>query len=220
MDKSDIIRFFLPRKCIFCNSVITEGAACKECREKTENYKIEQQARDIKHSCFKHLDSCISFYYYRDIVRDGIIYAKFKNCGSFLDGFAEFLNFDFTQFCKENKTDIIISMPAHKSKFYTQEYDLPQLMAYRVAKLYNLRYNKALITKIKKTQNQHELNYTQRKSNLSGAFVLNEDVKGKNILIIDDIVSTGYSLEEVAKCLKKGGAATVIAVTFAYNNKI
>lgn len=220
MDKSKIIKLFLPPKCVFCSTVITEGAVCAECGTKANQLKIEEYARDIKHNCFKHLDKCISFYYYRDTVRDGLLYAKFKSCGSFLDGFIECMGFDFEKFAAENKIDVVISMPAHKSKFYTQEYDLPQEMARRIAKRYNLQYNKDLVTKIKKTKSQHELNYSQRKSNLNGAFRLNTEVKGKNILIIDDIVSTGYSLEEIAKCLKKGGAAAVMAVTFAYNNKM
>lgn len=220
MDKNSILKIFLPQKCMFCNDVITEDVMCAECRQKTDRFKIEDFAREIKHTCFKNLDSCTAFYYYRDAVRDGILYAKFKNCGSFLDGFIECLDFDFNRYCSEHKIDTVISMPAHKSKFHSQEYDLPQEMARRIAKRYNLQYNKDLVIKIKKTENQHELEYKQRKTNLSGAFALNKDVEGKTILIIDDIISTGYSLEEVAKCLKKGGAARVMAVAFAYNNKL
>ena len=217
MDKNSIIKFFLPPKCMFCSNVITDETLCDKCREKLKNLKIEEYARNIHHSCFKYLDSCISFYYYRDVVRDGLLHAKFKSCGSFVDGFIDCMEFDFEKFCTDNKIDMVISMPAHKSKFYMQEYDLPQQMVRAIAKKYNLSYNKDLITKVKKTENQHRLSYTLRKSNLNGAFSLNKDVKGKNILIIDDIISTGYSLEEVAKCLKKGGATMVMAVTFAYN---
>lgn len=217
MDKNSILRFFLPQKCMFCGEIVVQNCICDECRTKTEYLKIPQTAREVKHTCFKNLDSCISFYYYKDIVRDSILYAKYKNCSRFIDGFEKLIDMDFVKVCKENHIDEIISMPAHKSKFYTKEYDLPQQMARHIAKSNGLSYNKNVILKVKKTENQHSLSLAQRKSNLKNAFELNGEVKGKNILIIDDIISTGYSLEEVAGCLKKGGAAMVMAVTFAYN---
>jgi len=80
-----------------------------------------------------------------------------------------------------------------------------------------LEYNKDLVKKVKRTKNQHNLKLEQRKSNLKDAFKVAGNVKGKNILIIDDIVTSGNSLEEVARTLKKSGAEKVIAVTFAYN---
>lgn len=217
MNKDTVVRFFLPQKCMFCGNIVEDNGICNRCLKKTEYLKIPDHARTINHTCFKNLDKCISFYYYKDEIRDSVIYAKFKNCGRFLDGFLQCIPMDFTQFCADNRIDMIISMPAHKSKFYSQEYDLPQEMARRIAKCSNLQYNKNVVTKIKKTKNQHDLSLNERKSNLNGAFKLNENIKDKSILLIDDIVSTGHSLEAVAKCLKKGGAAAVTAVTFAYN---
>jgi len=205
---------------MFCGDIVTMGSVCLKCSHNIQHLKIDKHASQIKHTCFKNLDKCVSFYYYKGQIRDGLLYAKYKNCGRFLDGFASLIPFDITEFCAENRIDTIISMPAHKSKFYTQEYDLPQEMARIIAKNVGLQYNKNVITKSKKTKNQHDLSLTKRKNNLKGAFKLNTEVKGKNILIIDDIISTGYSLEEVARCLKKGGAAMVIAVVFAYNNKL
>lgn len=217
MDKNTFVKFFFPQKCMFCGDIAEDNGICNKCLKKAEHLKIPDQARTINHTCFKNLNKCISFYYYKDEIRDSIIYAKFKNCGRFLDGFLHCIPIDFTQFCADNSIDMIISMPAHKSKFYSQEYDLPQEMARRIAKHSNLQYNKNVILKIKKTKNQHDLSLNERKSNLREAFKLNKYIKGKRILLIDDIVSTGYSLEEAAKCLKKGGAAAVTAVTFAYN---
>ena len=217
MDKNSIVSFFLPPKCMFCGDIAVQDNVCDKCITKAETLKIPSFAKEIKHNCFKKLDKCISFCYYRDIVRDGILRAKYKSCDSFINGFAKIADFDFEKFCRENGIDEIVSMPAHKSKFYTHEYDLPQQMAIRIAKISGVRYNKNLVIKIKKTKNQHDLTLSDRKNNLKNAFKLNGEVKDKNILIIDDIISTGYSLEEVAQCLKKGGAAMVMAITFAYN---
>ena len=184
MDKNSILKFFFPPKCMFCGEVLAAKDNCQQCNDKIKHLKIEEHAREIKHNCFKNIDKCISCYYYKDEIRDSILYAKFKSCGSFVEEFLNYTDFDFADFCRQNNIDEIISMPAHKSKFYTQEYDLPQQMAKQIVKRYKLKYNKDLVIKIKKTENQHELGLAQRKENLKGAFVLGEQVKGKNILIM------------------------------------
>ena len=217
MNKKLLIDFIFPPKCMFCGEVLAAGENCVECRKKVEFYKLPLNSTKINHSCFKNLDECISFYLYKDMVRDGILYAKFKNSSAFVREFIGYMNFDFAEFFEKNGIDEIISMPFHKSKLYQREYDLPREMAHQIAKTYNVEYNKDLVTKIKKTKNQHDLSLNERKNNLRGAFAVNGDVNGKNILIIDDIISTGYSMEEVAKTLKKSGAARVIGITFAYN---
>ena len=217
MNKKLLIDFIFPPKCMFCGEVLAVEENCVECRKKVEFYKLPLNSTKINHSCFKNLDECISFYLYKDMVRDGILYAKFKNSSAFVREFIGYMNFDFAEFFEKHGIDEIISMPFHKSKLYQREYDLPREMAHQIAKTYNVEYNKDLVTKIKKTKNQHDLSLNERKNNLRGAFAVNGDVNGKNILIIDDIISTGYSMEEVAKTLKKSGAARVIGITFAYN---
>lgn len=219
MIKQRIIDFIFPPKCMFCGEVLAVNEQCSSCKKKAEFYKIPKQNRQINSKNFKKLDSCISFYRYDGMVRDSVICAKFENCGAFIAEFLNYIDLDFAEYIADNGIDSFISMPYHKSKLYNSEYDLPQEMASLIAKTYGLEYNKDLITKVRKTQNQHNLPLDKRKDNLKGAFVLNGDVKGKNILILDDIVSTGCSLEEVAATLKKDGAAKVIAVTFAYNSK-
>lgn len=216
MDKTAILDFFFPSKCVFCRQINKKGSVCAECLSRVQHYRIPQQLRQINHSTFKKLDSCISFYYYDDIVREGVLNAKKHSVTSFCSVFLEYIDFDFNSYFMDNEIDVIISMPAHKSKFYTKEYDLPMFMAKEIAKRYNVEYNNNLIKKVKRTKSQHSLTLAQRKTNLKGAFKAAEEVKGKNILLVDDITTSGTSLEEVAKTLKKSGANRVVAVTFAY----
>lgn len=212
-----ILNFLFPTKCVFCREICNEGEICPECEARVQRLRIPDTARQINHKTFKKLDGCISFYYYEDIVRDGMIMAKSRGCDSFAKAFLQYISFDLQKYFRDNGIDVIISMPAHKSKFYNQEFDLPQHMALAIAKNTGVEYNNDLVTKVKRTKNQHKLKLEQRKSNLKDAFSVTGDATGKNIVIIDDIVTSGNSLEEVARTLKKGGAAKVMAVTFAYN---
>jgi len=217
MDKNTVLNFFFPSRCVFCREIVSPGTVCSACREKVEHLRIPDNLQDINHKALKNADKCVSFYYYEGIVRDGILNAKGKSCESFVNVFLQYISFDFDSFIKDNEIDVMVSMPCHKSKFYVKEFDLPQLMAKKIAKNYPVEYNDNLVKKIKRTKNQHKLNLKQRKDNLKDAFAVCENIRGRNILIVDDIISSGYSLEEVAKTLKKSGANKVFAVTFAYN---
>lgn len=196
------------------------GEVCPYCRDRVEMLKIPPHLRQINHRTLKHVDNCISFYYYDGLVRKGVINAKIKSCKSFVSAFHGYVDFDFREYFERYGIDAVVSMPAHRSKFYNREYDLPQYIAKAVADMGGVQYNNSLVTKVKRTRNQHNLNIRQRKSNLKDAFRASDSVKGKNIVIVDDIITSGNSLETVAKTLKQSGAATVVAVTFAYNNKI
>lgn len=217
MDKDKILDFLFPAKCVFCSEIVKRGAVCPYCVTKVKHLAVPLHLQQINSKAFKNIDKCFSCYYYEGIVREGMINAKSKRGEIFAKVFMQYISFDFNRFIKDNDIDTIISMPCHKSKFYNKEYDLPQLMVNEIAKTCGLEYNKDLVKKVKRTKNQHNLKLEQRKSNLKNAFRADDNVKGKNILVIDDIVTSGNSLEEVARTLKKSGAGKVIAVTFAYN---
>ncbi len=217
MDKNYILNFLFPNKCVFCREISTAGEICSECFDKVQKLRIPDATRRINEKTFKKLDSCISFYYYEDIVREGLLTAKKQGCDSFVKVFMQYISFDFEKYFRDNDIDVVISMPCHKSKFYGKEFDLPEFMAKAIAKETGIEYNKTLVKKVKRTKNQHKLKLEQRKRNLKDAFGVQGDVTGKNIVIIDDIITSGNSLEEVARTLKNSGAGKVMAVTFAYN---
>jgi predicted amidophosphoribosyltransferase len=72
---------------------------------------------------------------------------------------------------------------------------------------------------VRKTRSQVGLNASQRRRNVSGAFAINESaferVGGKRILLIDDVITTGATIEACSKALLRGGAETVNVLAFA-----
>jgi predicted amidophosphoribosyltransferase len=74
-----------------------------------------------------------------------------------------------------------------------------------------------LLERVRHTIPQWELKSTERKNNIKGAFVVThpEMVRNKDILLVDDIITTGITLDECAKVLKKAGAASVHALVVA-----
>ena len=70
-----------------------------------------------------------------------------------------------------------------------------------------------LVRKVIKTKSQKKLNALQRRKNLEKAFAVSEDVRGKDILVIDDVYTTGSTIDAMASCLKKKGAENVYFLT-------
>ena len=79
---------------------------------------------------------------------------------------------------------------------------------------HNLNWQNLLI-RIKETKPQYQLNLKERKENLKNAFNVKKDfcIKGKNILLVDDVYTTGSTIDAMASCLKKKGASAVYFLT-------
>lgn len=95
-------------------------------------------------------------------------------------------------------------------------YNQTKLIAKELTGITEIR-NAPLLRKIKDTKEQKRLNAAERRENLKNAFAVNPkaDVKGKNVLIIDDVCTTGSTLSEASRILKEAGADKVIAAVFA-----
>ncbi len=112
---------------------------------------------------------------------------------------------------------ILIPVPLHKRKLNQRGYNQSELIARQISKSLNFeRINDCLI-KNKTTKDQAGLENKERIKNIKGAFVCRkpELVSGKNILLVDDVYTTGATMAECAKILKEAGAKEVIGLAIA-----
>ena len=116
--------------------------------------------------------------------------------------------------------DAIIPMPLHWRKRWQRGFNQTELLARPVAKRYGLRLSKAL-GRTRYTQPQAGLTDTERRKNLKGSFVVRrpDEVRGRRILLIDDVFTTGATLRSATKILKEAGATRVTALTLARVDK-
>lgn len=114
----------------------------------------------------------------------------------------------------------ITSVPLHKSRERMRGYNQSDLLAKELSRALNIGYVPNILGRIKATKPQFELKKEERKKNILGAFSLNKkfqkDIKGKQIILVDDIATTGSTLQECGKILKQGGAEKVLGVTLAH----
>ncbi|QPJ66600.1 MAG: ComF family protein [Candidatus Nitrohelix vancouverensis] len=111
----------------------------------------------------------------------------------------------------------IVSVPLHKNKLKERQFDQAFLIARALAHYYGLPLANEWVVKIRDTASQAKKNRTERMKNVRGAFqALDGDaIKGRNILLVDDVYTTGATVNEVAKTLKSAGCASVYVFTLA-----
>jgi ComF family protein len=115
--------------------------------------------------------------------------------------------------------DLVVPVPLHRRRFFTRRFNQSAELARHVARLSGLRYSATAVLRHKATRQQVGLAARAREENVRGAFAVPEaaevEVRGRRVLVVDDVFTTGATVSAVTKALKKGGAREVDVLTFA-----
>ncbi len=113
--------------------------------------------------------------------------------------------------------DALIPVPLHPEKRAQRGFNQAEVLAGELAKLKNVPVNKRSLVKIMNTPPQTVLGVIDRKKNLKGAFRVtrSEEIKGRVLLLVDDVFTTGATLQECSLILKEAGAQEIRALTLA-----
>lgn len=176
------------------------GAVCGECIAHPPLYKM---ARAV--------------FCYDDASRRLITSFKYSDRIYTSDAFAKWMLRAGEEIMQD--ADFIISVPMHRLRLITRRYNQAALLANSMAKQSSLPvYHKILLRK-KYTKPQASLTFKQRKLNVKGAFIINpkymDRIINKNIIIVDDVMTTGATIDACIRPLLKAGAASVNVLTIA-----
>ena len=207
-----ILNLIYPPVCGFCNNICKENL-CKKCEIRIKEYEIDL-IRKVKD---KYFDELLCLFKYEDIIRSTLIKYKFKNKAYLYKTFSKIIlkNEKICGFLKNY--DIIIPVPISKKRKYRRGYNQSYLIAKEIAKGIDLNCRNKCIIKQKETIEQSKLNKKQRRTNIQGAYkvIEKEELFNKNILLIDDIYTTGSTVNECSKMLKQIGVNKVGVITIA-----
>ena len=207
-----ILSLIYPPKCVFCGTVIDKSDICEEC-EKT----LPFTKGDSIYQKFPFVDKCISPLYYKDYVRRAVLRFKFAGCSCYSRRLGEIMSE-----CAENNLDcgsidMVSCIPLSRKRMHDRGYNQAELLAKEISKKVGVEYMPTL-KKIRHNTAQSTIKDSkQRAANVIGAYSVidAEEVKGKYILLVDDVVTTGSTVSECARILKKSGAKAVYCVTLA-----
>ena len=120
------------------------------------------------------------------------------------------------KFLKE--VDFIIPVPLSQERLKERGFNQAEILSSLLAKELNIEHCCEAIKRVKATQTQTHLNKLERKENLKNAFAVAEKskLKGKTVLVVDDIITTGATLDEISLVLKKAGVKKVYGLAFCH----
>ncbi len=218
-----------PRRCPLCEQILTDRAAlaCPACAGKLpflreplckccgrplaapeEEYCAE--CRQVKHAYREGR----AVFLYEKRVRVALMRMKFQNRREYADFFAWAMASGARAYLQRIHPDEIVPVPMHRRKIRERGFDQCALLARRLSGRTGIPVREDLLVRSRYTKPQKGLDRTERRSNLSGAFALREGTKpGERILILDDIYTTGSTIDEVSRVLLAGGAKEVYFLT-------
>lgn len=213
-----ILRLLFPPKCVLCKRLLAkeETDFCHECREK---------APQFEKSAFKlsFVAGWTSVWYYKDMVRESILRYKFGRRRNYAQAYGRVLAMKLQ---KEDKDDfdVIAFVPVAFLRKMKRGYDQVAILADALERELNIPKVKAL-RKIRNTPPQSNIkDVARRRANVLGAYrcVDADAVRGKRVLLLDDVLTTGATASECARVLLTAGAKEVFLATLAvseYNTK-
>ena len=113
--------------------------------------------------------------------------------------------------------DMVIPVPLHRARERERGFNQSEVLAEGISRAMEISLAKDILKRKKNTKDQTYLNAQQRAENVKGAFVVRqpERVSGKNVILVDDVMTTGATLNECARMLQKVGATGILAATLS-----
>ncbi len=210
-----ILDIVFPAKCIICGSL--GGDLCVKCLTKSPEAERESAKWIFPLYDYRHITikKSIGLLKYRNKKRLAQIFAEVMY-GRILEELSELTlieNFD---------KPILIPIPLSKERYYERGYNQTELICKELGKIdhnENFKFKNNILIKTKETKHQaHIENRKERLRNIVGSFIVKNpiEIKNRNIILIDDVTTTGATLNEARKVLKQAGSKKIIAFTIAH----
>lgn len=222
--------FLTPGICLLCHEHIhAHSLVCNDCKNdlpfnKTSCEKCgrPQFLNTICSSCNKQptkIDRTITSFTYQFPVDELIRKLKYNQ----MVIIAQELGLDLATTIASVNTylpECVLPVPLHRFRYISRGFNQATEIANVVARKLNLSVDTRLLHRARNTLAQFDLNPTERKRNVKNAFILNTKPIYKFVAIIDDVITTGSTVNEIAKVLKKAGVKRVEAWSCAYAVKL
>ncbi len=215
--KDTLLDLLFPPKCPICGRS-TDGdkdAPCPQCRQ-ADFWISGPQAVFPGHAFVR----CVCAGWYRGALKESMTRFKFQGRHRYALAYGPILAEAIRTYLP-GSYEVITWTPVSAARRRERGYDQAQLLAQATAEALG-KQAVPLLTKIKDTKAQSSLTDGRlRKSNVAGVYSVPrpEEVAGKKILLIDDILTTGATLEEAARTLRAAGATQVVAAAFCRTPK-
>lgn len=200
--------FFFPRHCPFCGRVVGKELLCTECGKKLPYTREQAVSRGSYGRCAAPL-------YYEDAVREAILNYKFQGKTGGLDCFGMLM----AQCAAEEYMDCfdtVTWVPVSRRRLRKRGFDQSRMLAASLC----VDWHTQPVETLRKTEDNPPQSGLEdaaaRRANVLGVYeAVPENVCGRRLLLVDDILTTGATLTECVRVLREAGAADVVCLTLA-----
>ncbi|MDD6811969.1 MAG: ComF family protein [Lachnospiraceae bacterium] len=230
-----LLDFIYPRRCPVCDKAVKPfgNLICEECKEKMEYIKapfclkcgkeLKEKRAVFCHDCSakEHIyDRGMALFTYSSVA-DSIYRFKYRGRQEYAAYYGERMAKLLGSRILAIKPDALVPVPIHSSKKRKRGYNQAEVLAEELGTRLGIPVKKNLIKRVKKTVPMKDLSAQERQNNLKKAFkICHNDVKLDTIVIIDDIYTTGSTVDAVAKEFRQAGVKHIYFVTLAIGNGI
>lgn len=214
-----LIRLIYPAKCMVCDAVLNENSflyLCESCKKSLPRY----EKGFVKSMQMPYVDGFFAAFYYRDGLKTAIHNMKFKSHPRLSQTMGSLICEELFKHEPLPDFDFIIPVPMHSRKKRQRGYNQAELVANEVARIIKKELRTDILIKIRNTKPQILLKREERLRNLNNAFVVNNNIvinknRNSNVLLVDDVLTTGTTVNTCARILKENDFSSVYALVIA-----
>ena len=219
--------------CSRCGRPIHDTHIDKECRRQIENDHIvnggykgfihSEYLDNITCECYEEIlyfDAAVSVFEFTGIIQAALYKLKYDGIRETASALGILMA---RRLLKEGwDIDIIVPIPLHNQKYCERGFNQSYLLAAAISRENSIDMSHKILSREKYTKSQTTLSKFQRIQNVRGAFEVNNNIliKGRSVLLIDDIMTTGATLNEGSRILKANNAKNVYCLTAACPYKL
>ena len=224
------LELLYPKRCVACDKVLLkiekDMGICKECAPKVKlvggtycikcGGPINNPSEEFCNNCKEnkhHFDQAKAVFRYTGGMKEAMYRFKYSNRRCYGKFFATHALRNYGSWLKAIDVDAIVPVPMYGPKEKKRGYNQAEVFAKALSKATGIPIADKIVRRERDTVAMKELNSTKRKKNLLKAFIITENVvQFRKVLIVDDIYTTGTTMDEVARVLKSGGVKEVFGM--------
>lgn len=222
-----MLQLLLPRRCPVCDAILKDprkricpscfdtlpwtgdaAARCMRCSRPLEDERAEycDRCAGSEHA----FDQAFAVFLYEKGMRKSILRMKFENRREYLDFYARAMQLESREFIRMHRPQAILPVPMYPQKVRARGYDQCRILAEKYAALTGLPLIADGVIRVRDTRPQKGLSRQERARNLRGAFQVKDGmVLPPDVLILDDIFTTGSTADEMSRVLQKNGVERI-----------
>lgn len=224
-----VVSLFFPRHCPVCEQIVLPRGQmiCPQCVKKLEPVRqpfclkcgkeLESDLMEFCYDCSRHprtFERNFALLNYNEAASNSMVSVKYRNRREYLDFYGRALCRKFGSMLVRIRPDILVPIPVHPSRMRVRGFNQAQVLAEIIGEILKIPVYEEVLKRSKKTMPQKELDPRERLRNLEQAFEPGKIPAGvRTVLVVDDIYTTGSTMEACARVLKRMGVEKVYGIT-------